>query len=501
MPLRRRFTASDHWKLERAIAMVRKGFSLRSVAHLYGFAASTLHSKLKRPPEHNHPGKPTILSEEDENRIVDFIFRSAKAGFPTDTKRLRISVGQYMQLCGRTTAFRNGTPGRKWMQLFLKRHPEVSRRIPSALSKQRTHVTEAQIRKWFNEVSTYICDEKLQKVLRNPDSVFNLDETSMHLVPMKESVLAKRGEKYVHTANANSEKETFTALFCANAAGVLAPPLILFPYKMRLPAAIVYSMPNGWSAGKSESGWMTQETFYYYLKNVFYPWLVKCNASFPVIVFLDGHKSHVCYQTIEFCREHGIILICLYPNSTHVLQPLDVSFFRGLKVRWNKRLIDWRTDRGGEALTRTEYGPLLKQVVDDIDNISNTLQNGFRKCGLLPFDPDAVNYGMLLQQDDRRSKDETPTVPASYTKDQIERASIALNIMESFLTKAQRRIFEENEKTISWTGPTIDINLFHVWKHIKTMANATLPLPDTVNRDQDSFYGFEESEILGEIFK
>lgn len=495
MPRQKRITVHDRGKIDKAITMVRKGASIRNAAALYGIAVSTLHSKLNRPSMQDHPGKPTILTKEDESRIIDFIDRSCKVGLPIDTKRLRISVGQYMTLSGRANVFPKGVPGRKWTSLFLKRHPEISRRIPSALSKQRTCVTEESIRKWFDEISTYICAEKLQDTLRNPAAVFNLDETGIHLVPTKESVLAKCGEKYVHTSNANSEKESYTVLFCANAAGVLAPPLILFPYKMRLPAEIVRSMPDGWAAGKSDSGWMTQETFYYYLKNVFHPWLVQCKMSLPVIVFVDGHKSHVCYQTTEFCRKNGIILICLYPNSTHVLQPLDVAFFRGLKVGWNRKLIDWRIERAGEPLTRSEFAPLLKQAVDDLDNLASTLQNGFRKCGLVPFDPDAVNFAMLIQKNGSVSESQSTAVVTSYTKVEIDRARIALDVMESFLTSNQRQTFKENEKIVSWTGSTCDINLFQMWKQINKVANEKQAYPT----EAESFLGFDESDMIGEI--
>ena len=32
--------------------------------------------------------------------------------------------------------------------------------------------------------------------------------------------------------------------------------------------------------------------------------------------------------------EKGIILMALLPNTTHLLQPLDVAIFRALKAAW-----------------------------------------------------------------------------------------------------------------------------------------------------------------------
>ena len=70
---------------------------------------------------------------------------------------------------------------------------------------------------------------------------------------------------------------------------------------------------------------MTAETFYEYITNIFYPWLVKNNISFPVVLYGDGHSSHVTIPLVKFCKSVQIELIALYPNATHIIQPLDVS--------------------------------------------------------------------------------------------------------------------------------------------------------------------------------
>lgn len=92
--------------------------------------------------------------------------------------------------------------------------------------------------------------------------------------------------------------------------------------------------------GKTEKGWMTGEAFYEYFANVFHPYLVKEQIPLPVIVFLDGHSSHLTLHLSEFCRNNGIILVCLLPNTTHILQLLDVSVFAPLKQKWKTTVRD-----------------------------------------------------------------------------------------------------------------------------------------------------------------
>lgn len=52
----------------------------------------------------------------------------------------------------------------------------------------------------------------------------------------------------------NNEKECVTVLINASAAGILAPPLIIFQYQ-RIPGDVARSVPKGWGTGVSDSGW------------------------------------------------------------------------------------------------------------------------------------------------------------------------------------------------------------------------------------------------------
>jgi hypothetical protein len=68
---------------------------------------------------------------------------------------------------------------------------------------------------------------------------------------------------------------------------------------------------------------MTSEVFYEYIANVFHPFLVSQGVIFPVVLFVDGHKSHLTYQVSVLCNELKIEVIALYPNATRILQPAD----------------------------------------------------------------------------------------------------------------------------------------------------------------------------------
>ena len=56
----------------------------------------------------------------------------------------------------------------------------------------------------------------------------------------------------------------------------------------------------------------------------------------PVILFINGHKTHMTLDIINPCRENKIILFSLSPHTAYALQPLDVAVFKSLKDHFSK---------------------------------------------------------------------------------------------------------------------------------------------------------------------
>ncbi|XP_044596938.1 MFS-type transporter clz9-like [Cotesia glomerata] len=278
-------------------------------------------------------------------------------------------------------------PGRQWYNAFRRRHPQISERIAQNLTYSQVGVSKEKIRAWFQEVKDNL---PLNLQIIDSSRIFNLDESAFKLNPKGNSVLATKGNKTVYNIVGNDKKECLTTLICGNAAGQILPPMVLFPYK-RIPRNIATSMPKGWGIGCSDSGWMTAETFYEYISNVFYPWLLKNEITFPVILYLDGHASHLSYPLTKFCREMKIQLVAFYPNATHILQPMDVAMFRPLKAAWSHEVQEWKMEHNGESLKRENFASILDKSLKTL-NISEIFKNGFKSTGLHPFCPDAINY-------------------------------------------------------------------------------------------------------------
>lgn len=220
---------------------------------------------------------------------------------------------------------------------------------------------------------------------------FNADETGFNICPKSGKVLAEKGSKNVYQIEKAPAKENLTVMFTFSASGQLCHPMIIYPYK-RIPDKVTLSVPSGWGIGRSDTGWMTAEVFYDFIANCFYKELLEKKIQLPVVLFVDGHKTHITMEVSELCRSLQIHLIALYPNATRILQPAHVAAFRPIKVAWKKALHEWYAGNNHQvSLTKEKFAPLLKKVLASCAK-PETLINGFRICGLHPFQPDNVDY-------------------------------------------------------------------------------------------------------------
>ncbi|KYQ50352.1 hypothetical protein ALC60_10553, partial [Trachymyrmex zeteki] len=104
-------------------------------------------------------------------------------------------------------------------------------------------------------------------------------------------------------------------------------------------------------------------------------WLTENNIERPVILYVDGHCSHLTLPVADFCTEYNIELIALYPNA-HIFR-IGVH-----KIK---------------TLRKADFTPLLQKAIDSMD-LRKIMTNGFHKTGLYPFFPDVIRYNELLRK-------------------------------------------------------------------------------------------------------
>ncbi|XP_062561242.1 uncharacterized protein LOC134225303 [Armigeres subalbatus] len=151
-------------------------------------------------------------------------------------------------------------------------------------------------------------------------------------------------------------------------------------------------------------------------------------------------------------------------------------------------------------LPRSEIAPLLKKAVDRMENLTSTLENGFKRCGLFPFNADSVNYSSLTSGSCKESSIMAPNFSQNDTLNAVQ----TLYQFESYLSQQQLKCFMQSQ-TGNWTGPVEDTGLFTVWKRMRDdtagKSGETSSILETENicqlseDEEPPFMGFPEAEI------
>ena len=278
------------------------------------------------------PGPSTILSLDEEKALTSYLVYMAQRGFPLTRTMVKAFAWAIAKRSGNGDRFstENG-PGEHWWQNFKKQHPKLSLRQTDSLDHSRAEALNPQIvQEYFKLLEKTLDDNNLKN---KPRQIYNCDETFLPLDYTREKAVTTKGVKNVYRQSYGTS-EHITMLCCASAAGVAHPPMIIFS-KAFPGGQYRFCGPDDALYARSESGWIDSELFLVWLKKVFLKHVV---SQRPILLLIDGHKSHITLEAVDICRDSDIILFCLPPHTTHALQPLDVSVFKSLKDQYSKAI-------------------------------------------------------------------------------------------------------------------------------------------------------------------
>ena len=319
-----RWTKED---MEKAITEAKSTKNIKSSANKYSIPYTTLRDHMSgRVSGENSRGHPTVLTAEEETEIVDACIIFAEWGFGLGRKEVEGIVGNYLKCTKKKNPFKDTIPGEGWWSGFMKRHPEIRKRKPQHLQMVRAKQSNRIIvNHWF----TSCLEPALQNLdlFNKPEQIYNVDESGFPLSWTPKTILTKKGQKTPQALMAGSGRENITVQTCISGSGTLLPPYVVYKGE-RLMSNTTFGGPLASRYAVSHNGWMTEESFVDWLKALFIPSLPPTR---PVLLILDGHKSHITYEVREIARDNNIHLLKLPPHTTHLLQPLDIGVFNRMK--------------------------------------------------------------------------------------------------------------------------------------------------------------------------
>ncbi|XP_055918583.1 uncharacterized protein LOC129950684 [Eupeodes corollae] len=277
----------------------------------------------------------------------------------------------------------NKQAGTEWMKSFMKRHTNLSLRKPENTSLSRSTS--------FNKHNIEEFQTNYQRALGKfnftPDGILNLDETGLTTVVQAPNVIAQKGQKQVGQCVSAERGQLITMCAIVNAVGNTIPPVFIFP-RARYHESMLTGAPAG-SVGyvnSPTSGWMTGVLFIKVLEHI--QKQTRCTKNDMILLLMDNHESHCTIEAINFCREHGIVLVTFPPHCTHRLQPLDVAILGPFKHKLSVAQNDWLLNNPAKTIR-----------IHDLPGIANTayiaaftpknIVSGFAKPGIYPFSRNA----------------------------------------------------------------------------------------------------------------
>ena len=249
-------------------AVTDDNMSISEAARVHGVPRKTLSDKING--KHDKPnGHPTMLTQEEEGYLVNYMKYMASHCFPLSVKQARGFAWALVKSGERREQFTDAGPSEHWWRGFRKRQKDkITLRIPDTLDRGRGRIA--------NEVVINRHFETLEKTLKEnnlfdkPSAIFNVDESGINMECRLGKVIVVKGEKQA-TSLSKGSRDHITVNCCVSAAGQVVPPMSI--YEKCFPSApYIREGPIGALYGKSPNGYMDEELFIEWFTKLFIPW-------------------------------------------------------------------------------------------------------------------------------------------------------------------------------------------------------------------------------------
>lgn len=290
---------------------------------------------------------------------------------------MRVLVKEFLDRRGKTVRkFKDNLPGKDFVYSFLERHKvQLSLRMCQNIKRSRAAITPEVINAYFDNLEAELKDVPASHIV-------NYDETNLCDDPGRKKVITRRGCKYPERVM-DSTKASTSVMFSASGDGNILPPYVVYKAQ-HLYDSWREGGPTNSRYNRTKSGWFDSFCFSDWVETVALPYLRRLDGVKYLIG--DNLSSHLSLDTIKKCDESSVKFIFLPSNSTHITQPLDVAFFRPLKISWRATLEEWKNGPGRceATIPKHKFPSLLKKVFETCK--AENVISGFRKSGIVPLD-------------------------------------------------------------------------------------------------------------------
>ncbi|KAL4226892.1 hypothetical protein ACF0H5_014870 [Mactra antiquata] len=368
-----------------ALLKVREtGAPIKTTARQYGVPEALLRHKLsgRVDPEATRSGPSPMFSQEKEAHFVEHLKFMSLCGYGYSRSEVVEIATEYAVCLNKRT--RDQPLSFQWYTNFMSRWPELNILKPLGLQIQRAKATtEECVSNYYQDLQSIL---HKYNIINKPERIYNIDEKGLSTCHKPPAVVTGSSKPQAVTSGS---RQTVTVIGCGYALGHSVPPFFVFP-GTRMRQELLEGGCPGVNGDVTESGWSNSVIFRKYVEDHLLKYLPERSIDNPVLLLYDGHRSHININLINWARSENLILFILPAHTSHDLQPLDIGCFGPFERIFNKVSHKFMRDNCGQVITRYNICQLgctayLKAMSPD------NLISSFRKAGIFPFNPDAVN--------------------------------------------------------------------------------------------------------------
>ncbi|VDI13101.1 Hypothetical predicted protein [Mytilus galloprovincialis] len=313
-------------------------------------------------------GASTVLTSEDEISLVNYIEYMAQRGFPRSVSQVIGFAWCIAKEHPGARVFNESGPTEKWWRGFKKRQPKISLRRPDPLDRGRAAMGNVEtMRDYFFKLlkSTLETNDLKDK----PERLYNCDEAGLSLNKSSgPRVVVPKRFKHAHS--------------------------ISILQQWWIPGGAYHKNgPINAAYATTDSGFMDKETYFQWFEKVF---LQHCVKERPIMLLQDGAISHISPMLIDSALKNDVILLCLPSKTTHILQPLDVAVYKNMKIETTKQVSNAKMLKSDLWVSKKNVSSIFKVIFEGSFTMACITQ-GFKKCGIYPFDPNAIDKTLLFR--------------------------------------------------------------------------------------------------------
>jgi hypothetical protein len=357
--------------------------TITGVAKEYGLQRSTLSRRFRGVTESasQKAQSQQLLSPPQEQRLIKHIKQLSSRGLHPTPAILRNLA---LEISGKE-------PGKNWSHRFVQRHSNVlGGGYCERLNRQRF---KADYKAAYNDYFDLL-KEKVEKHNIQPQNTYNMDEKGFLIGwSSKQYRIFSKASKLTKTLLADGNREFITLLACICADGTPLPPGIIFAGASgQLQDTWVKDVTSSTNAffAATPNGWTNDDHALKWMERVFDPITKPKARRDKRLLVLDGHGSHINMKFLNWCESHSIIVACYPPHTTHRLQPLDVSLFAPLALRYSQQVDQFQhQSRGLSKVSKRDFFSFFEPAFEQ-SFIAANIHSAFAKTGLYPLNSSVV---------------------------------------------------------------------------------------------------------------